>query len=67
MSLNLRNALVVRLGEKRILYGLLRGITARLESSGVGRKRKADDDDDGTGRGVSGEMATAAPTRARLT
>jgi hypothetical protein len=54
MSLNLKNAVVVRLGEKRILHGLLRGLTARLEtshapslSSGENRKRKAD----GTGAG----------------
>jgi len=54
MSLNLRNAVVVRLGEKRILHRLLRGLTTRLEtshapslSSGESRKRKAD----GTGAG----------------
>jgi hypothetical protein len=63
MSLNQRNALVVRLGEKRILHGLLRGVTAQLESSGESRKRKADDD----GTGAGGGMANAAPTRARLT
>jgi SET domain-containing protein 6 len=44
--LNLKNAVVVRLGEKRILHGLLRAVTARLESgsqsSGEGKKRKAD-------------------------
>ncbi|KAI0256356.1 hypothetical protein BJV78DRAFT_1171281 [Lactifluus subvellereus] len=50
MSLNLRNAVVVRLGEKRILHSLLRGLTTRLEtlhapslSSGENRKRKADE------------------------
>jgi hypothetical protein len=49
MSLNLRNAVVVRLGEKRILHGLLRGLTAleTSQSSGESRKRKAD----GTGAG----------------
>jgi len=44
--LNLKNAVVVRLGEKRILHGLLRAVTARLESesqsSGGSKKRKAD-------------------------
>ena len=51
IPLNLRRAIVVRLGEMRILRGLLRGVTARLEisrtlppASGASesRKRKAD-------------------------
>lgn len=49
ISLNLKNAIVVRLGEKRILHGLLQAVTARLEgnpsgsqSSGESKKRKAD-------------------------
>lgn len=46
IPLNLKNAVVVRLGEKRILHGLLRAVTARLESgsrsSGESKKRKAD-------------------------
>jgi SET domain-containing protein 6 len=55
IPLNLKHAIVVRLGEMRILRGLLRGVTAMLESSRTlpqssgaseSRKRKAD----GTGR-----------------
>lgn len=49
IPLNLKNAVVVRLGEKRILHGLLQAVTARLEgnpsgsqSSGESKKRKAD-------------------------
>ena len=51
MPLNLKHAIVVRLGEMRILRGLLQGVTARLESSRTpprssgaseSRKRKAD-------------------------
>jgi len=51
IPLNLKHAMVVRCGEMRILRGLLRGVTARLESlrtppqsSGASesRKRKAD-------------------------
>ena len=49
IPLNLKNAIVVRLGEKRILHGLLHAVTARLEgnlsgsqSSGESKKRKAD-------------------------
>ncbi|KAH9058770.1 SET domain-containing protein [Lactarius vividus] len=51
IPLNLKHAIVVRLGEMRILRGLLRGVTARLESSRTlpqsggpseSRKRKAD-------------------------
>ncbi|KAI0001251.1 hypothetical protein BJV74DRAFT_876781 [Russula compacta] len=59
ISLNLRNAVVVRLGEKRILHGLLQAVTVRLESgnpngshshsSGESRKRKAAETD-GDGR-----------------
>jgi SET domain-containing protein 6 len=45
IPLNLKNAVVVRLGEKRILHRLLRAVTARLEGSpgGSGGER------DGTG------------------
>lgn len=49
IPLNLKNAVVVRLGEKRILHGLLQAVTSRLEgnpsgsqSSGESKKRKAD-------------------------
>ncbi|KAI9442566.1 SET domain-containing protein [Lactarius indigo] len=42
IPLNLKHAIVVRLGEMRILHRLLRGVTARLESSHESRKRKAD-------------------------
>ncbi|KAH9083935.1 SET domain-containing protein [Lactarius deliciosus] len=51
IPLNLKHAIVVRLGEMRILHGLLRRVTARLESSRTppqsggaseSRKRKAD-------------------------
>jgi N-lysine methyltransferase SETD6 len=49
IPLNLKNAVVVRLGEKRILHGLLQAVIARLEgnpsgsqSSGESKKRKAD-------------------------
>jgi N-lysine methyltransferase SETD6 len=49
IPLNLKNAVVVRLGEKRILHGLLRAVTARLEgnqagsqSGGGSKKRKAE-------------------------
>ena len=60
IPLNLKHAMVVRLGEMRILRGLLRRVTARLESSHTppqssasattseSRKRKAD------GTGTSG-------------
>ncbi|KAI9455472.1 SET domain-containing protein [Lactarius psammicola] len=63
IPLNLKHAIVVRLGEMRILRGLLRGVTARLESSrtppqSVGasgsRKRKAD------GTGTSGGTGRTA-------
>lgn len=65
IPLNLKHAMVVRLGEMRILRRLLRGVTARLESSltppqssasatSESRKRKAD----GTGTsGRTGRMA----------
>lgn len=33
MPLNLKNAVIVRLGEKRILHGLLQAATARLEGN----------------------------------
>lgn len=36
MPLNLKNAVVVRLGEKRILHGLLQAVTARLEGNPSG-------------------------------
>jgi SET domain-containing protein 6 len=47
LPLNLMNAVVVRLGEKRILHGLLQVVTCRLEgnpsaSASESRKRKAD-------------------------
>ncbi len=49
IPLNLKNAVVVRLGEKRVLHGLLQAVTARLEgdpsgsrSSGESKKRRAD-------------------------
>lgn len=49
IPLNLKNAVVVRLGEKRILHGLLQVVTSRLEgnpsesqSSGESKKCKAD-------------------------
>jgi len=49
IPLNLKNAVVVRLGEKRILHGLLQAVTGRLEgnpsgsqSNGESKKRKAD-------------------------
>jgi len=52
VPLNLKNAVVVRLGEKRILRNLLRTVTAQLEgdnpSSVRSKKRKADGiNDDG--------------------
>jgi len=47
ISLNLKNAVVVRLGEKRILHGLLQAMTTRVEGnpsgsqpSGESKKRK---------------------------
>ncbi|KAI0305376.1 Rubisco LSMT, substrate-binding domain-containing protein [Multifurca ochricompacta] len=50
ISLNLKHAIVVRLGEKRILHGLLRVVTEGLEAScaapqlnGENRKRKRDE------------------------
>ena len=44
----MKNAVVVRLGEKRILHGLLQVVTTRLEgdpsgSSGESKKRKVDE------------------------
>jgi len=47
LPLNLMNAVVVRLGEKRILHGLLQAVTCQLEgnpsaSASESRKRKAD-------------------------
>lgn len=47
LPLNLMNAMVVRLGEKRILHGLLQAVTCQLEgnpsaSASESRKRKAD-------------------------
>ncbi|KAI0272250.1 hypothetical protein BGY98DRAFT_1001427 [Russula aff. rugulosa BPL654] len=49
IPLNLKNAVVVRVGEKRILHGLMRAVTTRLESnpsgsqsSGESKKRKLD-------------------------
>jgi len=68
LPLNLKRAMVVRLGEMRILRGLLRGVTAKLESSRTppqssasatseSRKRKAD------GTGTSGRTGRAAAKR----
>jgi len=64
IPLNLKHAVVVRLGEMRILHRLLRGVIATLESSlsppqssasatSESRKRKAD----GTGSGRTGRTA----------
>jgi len=46
LPLKLKNAVVVRLGEKRILHGLLQAVTSRLGGDcgrGESRKRKADE------------------------
>ena len=43
LSLHKKYAVVVRLGEKRILQGAVRKIKERLESPPETRKRKADD------------------------
>ncbi len=43
LPLKLKNAVLVRLGEKRILHGLLQAITSRLGGDrGESRKRKVD-------------------------
>jgi len=60
IPLNLKNAVVVRLGEKRILRNLLRAVTTQLEggdpsgseSNVRSRKRKADGRNDDGGRAV---------------
>ena len=57
LPLNLKNAAVVRLGEKRILHGLLQAVTSRLEgnssaSASESRKRKADGTNADGGRAV---------------
>ena len=59
LPLNLKNAVVVRLGEKRILHGLLLAVTSRLEgnssasaSASESRKRKADRTNADGGRAV---------------
>ncbi|KAF8264796.1 SET domain-containing protein [Lactarius quietus] len=72
IPLNLKHAIVVRLGEMRILRGLLREVTARLESSQArtppqlsasttseSRKRKAD----GTGTSGGGRTGTGRAAR----
>ena len=53
LSLNKRHAVVVRLGEKRILHGTLKDARAKLSAgSDTGRKRGREEDKGGKGKKI---------------
>ncbi|KAH9892722.1 SET domain-containing protein [Cubamyces lactineus] len=53
LSLNKRHAVVVRLGEKRILHGTLKGTRAKLAASaGLSKKRGREEDKGGKGKKI---------------